>query len=124
MSQLKLFVQSIFKQHFKYNKHDFPFNKDIFLQLKKIVIKKIRKQILLEVPDTDYEEYLKNNQQYEVFLLHVLTPFMSNKIKHDILFKYHQSGFFDKDNVSNIYYYIIPNDVVKEICLKNKNKKN
>jgi hypothetical protein len=87
-----------------------------------MVIDSIIEATKAEIHDTDYNEYLADDETYQVDLLYELTPFISSKIKHEILYKYEINDFFNRENVSDIYVYDIPNSVVEEVCRLNKEK--
>lgn len=97
-----------------------PFRKH-FSEIRKWAISDIKDAIIKAIPETDYETYMKHDETYEVKLLEQLTPFISNKISINILYEYHSNDYFNSQNVSNYYYYVIPDEVVKDVIdIKNK----
>ncbi len=141
MSKLEKFAEQIFDEHFgdkaEYNIVDAegsenrqksyklnPFRK-YFSELRKYVILNIKDAITRAIPETNYEDYMKNDFDYEVNLLNELTPFISNKISTDILNEYQSNDYFNSQNVSDIYFYQIPDDVVEDVInIKNKKEEN
>jgi hypothetical protein len=96
-----------------------PFKKH-FSEIRKWVISDIKDAIIKAIPETDYETYMKHNETYEVELLEQLTPFISNKISINILYEYQSNDYFNSQNVSNYYYYVIPDEVVNDYKIKIK----
>jgi endonuclease/exonuclease/phosphatase family metal-dependent hydrolase len=119
-NSLDNFVETIFDEHFdKSNTEISILENKIFSLIKKQVISNIIKELKNSVPYDDYDDYLDSNETISINLLDELTPFMSSKIKN-ILIDFHNKGIFDNKNVSNVYIYDIPDDVVDEI-IKMKN---
>jgi len=124
MSNLEKFSVQIFEEHFGdvyFKEGTNPFQK-YFSEIRKWVILNIKDALIKEVPEKNYEEYMSHDETYEINLLDELTPFISNKISIEILSKYQSNGYFNSQNVSDIYFYHIPDEVVEDIIkLKNNN---
>ena len=104
---LRRFANKIFDEHF-----------DINNQFKSKIIKDIILAIKNAIPNINsYEEYLQDEETFEVFLLDELMFCISNKIRN-IIFDLHQKDVFNRTGDSDIYYYLIPNDVVKYVIEK------
>lgn len=115
MTSRALAIQ-IFDEHFNIHDYeDISFIYNNFQFLKEEVIQSIIKKMIEEVPYETYEDYMLHDDTYEVNLLTELTPFISSKIKYDILWKYHENDNYNSTGESNMYYYTLTHEVVEDI---------